>query len=365
MRSVALAPLRLLVPPLVSTSYKGQAGKVGVVGGCFEYTGAPFYAALSALKVGADLSHVFCDEAAAVPIKSYSPELIVHGCLSQGSGIDEVEVARQADEVTRWFPALTALVIGPGLGRDETLQAVASLVVQRAVAANLPCVLDADGLRVALANPSLVRGAKWVILTPNKPEYGRLVAALSGGGSGDTGGATRGDTGTGTGTGTGTDTGTGAGGTLTGTGGGNDDEGESVRALAQGLAGPTIVRKGPRDIISDGRAILECTEEGCLKRCGGQGDVLAGSIATFAGWARAAEASGRLAAAAEPNSRAPQPSAPMLAAYAGCLLTRRFARAAFQRHRRSMTAPDLIEAIGGVFDEFAPVDGADGGVDVH
>ena len=183
MRSVALASLRLLVPPLVPTSYKGQAGKVGVVGGCFEYTGAPFYAALSALKVGADLSHVFCDEAAAVPIKSYSPELIVHGCLSQGLGIDEVEVARQADEVTRWFPALTALVIGPGLGRDETLQAVASLVVQRAVAANLPCVLDADGLRVALANPSLVRGAKWVILTPNKPEYGRLVAALSGGGT--------------------------------------------------------------------------------------------------------------------------------------------------------------------------------------
>ena len=69
---------RALVPPLGSAraGYKGQAGKVGVLGGCFEYTGAPFYAAMSALKVGADLSHVFCDEQAAVPIKAYSPELI-------------------------------------------------------------------------------------------------------------------------------------------------------------------------------------------------------------------------------------------------------------------------------------------------
>ena len=327
MRAVALASLRLLVPPLVPTSYKGQAGKVGVVGGCFEYTGAPFYAALSALKLGADLSHVFCDEAAAVPIKSYSPELIVHGCLKGGLSqdlADDAEITRQADEVTKWFPALTALVIGPGLGRDETLQAVAALVVQRAVAASLPCVLDADGLRVALENPALVRGARWVILTPNKPEYGRLVDALGGSGGG------------------GSDD-----------GGGGGDEGERVRALAQGLEGLTIVRKGPSDLISDGGAILECAEPGCLKRCGGQGDVLAGTIATFAGWARAAEKSGRLPPPTTPNADACT-AAPMLAAYAGCVLTRRFARAAFQQHRRSMTAPDLIDAIGDVFEEFSP-----------
>jgi len=131
---LAVSPqqLRVLVPPLVATSYKGSSGKVGVVGGCFEYTGAPFYAALTALKLGADLSHVFCDEAAAVPIKSYSPELIVHGCLRGApevrtrirdatselpkavhschcpAQVDLAEVARQADEVSKWFPALTA-----------------------------------------------------------------------------------------------------------------------------------------------------------------------------------------------------------------------------------------------------------------
>ena len=49
-----------LIPPLSPDAYKGQAGKIAVIGGCKEYTGAPYFAAFSALKVGADLSHVFC-----------------------------------------------------------------------------------------------------------------------------------------------------------------------------------------------------------------------------------------------------------------------------------------------------------------
>ena len=47
-----LATLRLLVPPLAPDRYKGQAGKVAVIGGCADYTGAPYYAAISALKLG-------------------------------------------------------------------------------------------------------------------------------------------------------------------------------------------------------------------------------------------------------------------------------------------------------------------------
>ena len=82
--SPLLATLRLLVPALTAERYKGQAGKIAVVGGCADYTGAPYYAAISALKLGADLSHVFCSDAAATAIKSYSPELIVHGCLKEG-----------------------------------------------------------------------------------------------------------------------------------------------------------------------------------------------------------------------------------------------------------------------------------------
>ena len=114
--------------------YKGQAGKIGTIGGCREYTGAPFFASFSALKastpllkactsegdsnslhscswdclgklayscadspqVGADLSHVFCTEGAATVIKSYSPELIVHPYLADSNDLPlEVSPATQ------------------------------------------------------------------------------------------------------------------------------------------------------------------------------------------------------------------------------------------------------------------------------
>eukprot|EP00850_Spirogloea_muscicola_P027073 SM015298S01687 [mRNA] locus=s15298:34:297:- [translate_table: standard] len=77
----ALAAVRALMPDLGGGAHKGQSGKVAVVGGCREYTGAPFFAAMAALKLGADLSHVFCAAAAAPVIKAYSPELIVHPVL--------------------------------------------------------------------------------------------------------------------------------------------------------------------------------------------------------------------------------------------------------------------------------------------
>lgn len=43
--------IKLCIPPLDGTHHKGQAGRIGVVGGSLEYTGAPYFAGISALKV--------------------------------------------------------------------------------------------------------------------------------------------------------------------------------------------------------------------------------------------------------------------------------------------------------------------------
>lgn len=61
------------------------SGRVGVLGGALDYTGAPFFAAISALRVGVDLSHVICSPNAAGAIKGYSPDLIVHPILREDS----------------------------------------------------------------------------------------------------------------------------------------------------------------------------------------------------------------------------------------------------------------------------------------
>lgn len=98
------------IPQLTSKLHKGQCGRIGVFGGSLEYTGAPYFAAISALKLGADLVHVFCCKSAASTIKSYSPELIVHPLLDDINGFSKI---------VPWLDRLHAIVIGPGLGRDE------------------------------------------------------------------------------------------------------------------------------------------------------------------------------------------------------------------------------------------------------
>ena len=80
----------MVVPRLTNTMHKGQCGRVAVFGGCILYTGAPYFAAISALKCGADLVHVFCEKEAGTVIKSYSPELIVHPVLDAEYGMEEI-----------------------------------------------------------------------------------------------------------------------------------------------------------------------------------------------------------------------------------------------------------------------------------
>ena len=108
-----------IIPPLSNPQVKkrkGVDGVVGVVGGSKEYTGAPYFAGISALRTGADLVHIFCHPEASTVIKSYCPELIVHPSLSAS---DDYSVETSAQTVARFFSRINVMVIGPGLGRFE------------------------------------------------------------------------------------------------------------------------------------------------------------------------------------------------------------------------------------------------------
>ena len=103
------ALVRKLLPKLEKTMHKGASGKVGVVGGSKDYTGAPYYAATASLRAGADMSHVFCMDEAALPLKCYSPEMIVHPFLG-----------KDGSDLKLWLKTtFTAVVIGPGLGKTH------------------------------------------------------------------------------------------------------------------------------------------------------------------------------------------------------------------------------------------------------
>lgn len=327
MDTEASAVVRQIIPPLTFDAHKGQGGRVGVLGGCRDYTGAPYYAAVSALRTGAELSHVFCSEGAAHAIKTYSPELIVHAVVPDAVPDDSAAAAAvdaAAAAVTRWFPALDALVVGPGLGRDAHMLALAARVVRAAVAARLPLVVDGDGLWMVAHDLAAVRGARTVVLTPNLAEYSRLAAAVAGR---DPAAARA------------------------------TDAVPPAAELAAALAGPTLLQKGARarggaDVVADGTAVLCCAAAGAPRRCGGQGDVLAGATAAFLAWL------------ARHNRSAPAAVAPAYAALGAAALTRTAARLAFESMRRAMLTTDIIQCLGDAFESLygAPSDdGSDSG----
>lgn len=296
-----------LIPPLAAQSHKVQQGRVGVVGGSFEYTGAPYYAGISSLKTGADLCHLFCVEEAAVPIKSYSPELIVHPLLHSDAALARVEESKRAavlaeavERIAQVLPRLDALVVGPGLGRDASVQEIARKVIDKAKKANLPVIFDGDALYLVSLEPDTVKGYKNAILTPNAMEYARLCATTGLVSSVDVAEAAK----------------------------------IPPAQLSEALGFPVIIQKGAIDTFSDGKTTWTNDEFGCPRRCGGQGDVLTGAIGTFAAWTKNSDLGNF-----EGNPL-------LLAAYGGSLVTRASSLLAYEEHQRSMTAPDVLHSIG-------------------
>lgn len=148
------------------------------------------------------------------------------------------------------LPRLHVLVVGPGLGRDPLMQATVALVIRAARSRNMPVILDADALQIVQKDPSIIKGYRGAILTPNIVEFGRLCEALKIDLS-------------------------------------NEKGTSKVEALAKALDGVTIIEKGAKDFISNGEMTLMNDLKGGKKRSGGQGDTLTGAIATFLGWRKA------------------------------------------------------------------------------
>ncbi|CAK8531057.1 unnamed protein product [Lathyrus sativus] len=308
--------IRAITPDLDQSRHKGQAGNIAVIGGCREYTGAPYFAAISALKIGADLSHVFCTKDASPVIKSYSPELIVHPVLEESYNVrdeDKKIISNKVlAEVDKWLERFDCLVIGPGLGRDPFLLDCVSEIIRHARRSNIPIVIDGDGLFLVTNHLELVSGYALAVLTPNVNEYKRLVQKVLNSEVN------------------------------------NDDATQQVLSLAKQIGGVTILKKGKSDIISDGNTVKSVSIYGSPRRCGGQGDILSGSVAVFLSWARQyIEAAGQ-----DSNLSLKNPA--VLGSIAGSAIMRKAASIAFSNKKRSTVTGDIIESLGKSLEDICP-----------
>lgn len=233
----ALHALRAVLPPLHPDLHKGQCGRVAVLGGSDEYTGAPLFASLSSLRFGADLSYVCTPSAiAATSMKPYSPDIIV---LSRPTLPDRIHAA----------------TIGPGLGRCAA--AGDALLATLQCEKEIPLVLDADALffvakrndvRTALRDRACV-----TVLTPNAMELDRLSES--------------------------------------------GDPAELSAQLSDARHNVVVLAKGVVDVAcAAGHTVAKASNAGALRRCAGLGDVLAGVLATTLAWAGSEELDARAVA---------------------------------------------------------------------
>ncbi|KAJ5232552.1 hypothetical protein N7468_005508 [Penicillium chermesinum] len=341
---ILFGKVRKIVPPMLEKFHKGQQGRVAVIGGCVDYTGAPYFSAMASAKLGCDMSHVLCERSAAPVIKSYSPNLMVHPLLPSTDTVKDpnsIDAPALAGPIVDMLSRLHALVIGPGLGRDGVTLKVVAEVIKEARKREIPFVLDADGLLIVTENPDLVKGYNECILTPNVVEFGRLAKALGvqvssqadiAKGGGDT----------------------------------TSKESEACEQLSKALGGVAIIQKGPHDVISNGVTSIINDIPGGLKRSGGQGDTLTGSLGTLLAWRaayhsqlwdtkekdneKAASNREEVQAELESEDRRMSPGTTLLlAAWAGSSITRECSRRAFEAKGRSMQASDLTEEVHGSF----------------
>ncbi|XP_014474385.1 PREDICTED: ATP-dependent (S)-NAD(P)H-hydrate dehydratase isoform X2 [Dinoponera quadriceps] len=293
-----LKGIQRVIPNLTNTKYKGQDGRIGVFGGSTEYTGAPYFAAMSALRTGADLVHVFCTKDASVPIKSFSPEPIVHPILDQHDPLKHI---------IPWLDRLHVILIGPGLGRDEKTFKIIVDLISTCRDLKKPLIIDADGLFLVCQKPEIVKDYPGLVMTPNAMEFSRLAKAALDRNIAPSPVVKASD----------------------------------VKHVAEAFGkNVVILHKGAKDVIVDGHKGTEtvsCGLAGSGRRCGGQGDLLAGSLAVFWWWAMNA---GTSECALSPST---------VACYAACRLIRECNASAFRSKQRGMLTSDMLEQIQPVF----------------
>ena len=145
-----------ILTPRFKNSHKGLYGHVLVIGGGPGMPGAPFLAALSALRCGAGMVTVATLPEHAERALPLLPEALIYGVHNE-------------NELLPLLAKATVCVIGPGLGESKWGESL----FRAAIAAQLPLVIDASALRLLAQHPQ--HDDNWV-LTPHPGEAASLLA---------------------------------------------------------------------------------------------------------------------------------------------------------------------------------------------
>jgi NAD(P)H-hydrate epimerase len=159
------------VPGRRVDDHKYRAGYVAVLAGSRAYPGAAWLSAMGAYRTGAGYVRLLVSAGAAEGLRSRLVEPVLHE-VSSGAWFDDADMALAVIADDR----LGALVVGPGLGREEgTAAAVRRVVLESRV----PAVLDADGLMAFAGAAGQLEARDGLVLTPHAGELAALLGVAA------------------------------------------------------------------------------------------------------------------------------------------------------------------------------------------
>ena len=141
-------------------AHKGEFGRLFILAGSREYTGAPVLCANAAVRTGAGLVTL------AVPEEVWPVAAVKCGEAMVWP------LAEDYDTILRKASSCDAAVIGPGLGQSERAE---ELVLNLLRDLKCPVAVDADGLNILSRHIDVLDNRKGItVLTPHDGEFARL-----------------------------------------------------------------------------------------------------------------------------------------------------------------------------------------------
>ena len=163
-----------IIPDRIKDSHKGTYGRVALLGGAVEYSGAIRLSAmaLAALKSGAGLSTVAIPKYL-VPIVSQNIlEVMIYPIDST-----ENEIIFNQENIDGLINKVDVLTCGMGLGKSKAAHEIIYYIIKNY---DGKLVLDADALNILSENIDLLNEAKCkIILTPHMMEFKRLYDSFA------------------------------------------------------------------------------------------------------------------------------------------------------------------------------------------
>ena len=158
-----------IIPDRIKDSHKGTYGRVALLGGAVEYSGAIRLSAmaLAALKSGAGLSTVAVPKYLVPVVSQNILEVMIYPIDST-----ENEIVFNKENIDGLINKVDVLTCGMGLGKSKAAHEIIYYIIKNFSG---KLVLDADALNILSENIDLLNEAKCkIILTPHMMEFKRL-----------------------------------------------------------------------------------------------------------------------------------------------------------------------------------------------